>query len=117
MSDLYNDSIAYDLYTYAQVNETLLHVKTSNRLYHCQAWTYDDVENGISWLRSYNTIVAVYVHAEHTIYRFGRYSSTTYQHMRKFRNHIAYDAGYTFPASMHAWDIVEYQCEFVNWYK
>lgn len=117
MSDLYNDNVGCAYYTYAQTHDTLLKVKTNKRLFHCTAWTYDDVENGVSWLRSYNTIVAVYVHSEKTIYRFGRYSATTYQHMRKFRTHVAYDAGYTFPASMHAWDIKEYQCEFVNWYK
>ena len=55
------------------------------RLFHCTAWYYTD-DNGWIWLKSYNTVVAVYVPEDDTVYSFGRYSSTTYQHVRKFRN-------------------------------
>lgn len=58
---------------------------SSKRLFHCTAWYYTD-ENGWIWLKSYSTFVAVYVPEDDTVYSFGRYSSTTYQHVRKFRN-------------------------------
>lgn len=57
----------------------------ATRLFHCTAWYYTD-DNGWIWLKSYNTIVAVYVPEDDTVYSFGRYSSTTYQHVRKFSN-------------------------------
>lgn len=63
------------------------------RLARCQAWIYTD-ERGNQWLKSYDTVVAVYRKALNTLYVYGRWSSTTYQHVRKFRNSLP-DMHYT----------------------
>ena len=74
------------------------------RLYHCTAWYYTD-RYGWVWLKSYNTIVAVYVPEDDTVYSFGRYSSTTYQHVRKFRNMMP-----------NYYNTKEVNIEYENWY-
>lgn len=53
-----------------------------HRICHCQAW-YANVGD-LVFIKSYNTIVAVY--DGKTLFSNGRYSMTTYQHIRKFRN-------------------------------
>lgn len=102
------------LYNIAQESNTFLQVKTTKRLYHCTAYIYDDEVNGLVWLRSYNTIVACYNKESGCLHRFGRYSSTTYQHYRKFRNWLWENGA---PAGARPWDIVEVQHEFENWYR
>lgn len=77
----------------------------ATRLAKCTAWYYTD-DNGWIWLKSYNTIVAVYTPTMRTLYSFGRYSSTTYQHVRKFRNNVLPD--------MH--NTCEVNIEYENWY-
>lgn len=54
------------------------------RLAKCQAWYW--VWGGMIFLKSYDTIVAVYSGQYDTLFSYGRYSNTTYQHIRKFRN-------------------------------
>ena len=75
------------------------------RVNHCQARYYTD-NAGWKWLKSYNTIVAVYVPKDDTLYSFGRYSSTTYQHIRKFRNDYLPNMYFT----------NEVNIEYENWY-
>ena len=76
-----------------------------NRVAKCQAWYCTD-DKGWKWLKSYTTVVAVYVPEDDTLYSFGRYSSTTYQHVRKFRNNYL--------PNMHMTN--EVNIEYENWY-
>lgn len=61
------------------------------RVNHCQAWYIGDG----TWkvLRSYKTVVAIYDEMENVLYSYGRYSMTTYQHIRKFRNLMEMEKG------------------------
>ena len=72
------------------------------RINRCEAW-FTRVDSLI-FVKSYNTIVAVY--DGKTLYSNGRYSMTTYQHIRKFRNNYTAD-GYMTP---------EVNLERVNWF-
>lgn len=65
------------------------------RVNKCQAWFCK--RDGFWWLRSYGTIVAVYDEELDILVSFGRYSATTYQHIRKFRNNYL----------PHMWDTTE----------
>lgn len=66
------------------INNQMANIKPK-RLGRCNAYIYD-CGDGVKWLKSYNTIVAVYLEKTDTVYSFGRYSATTYQQVRKFRN-------------------------------
>lgn len=81
------------------------------RLGRCQAW----VTSVGAWevLRSYDTIVAMYLRSNHGLYVLGRYSMTTYQHVRKFRNWIWEE----YHPTEHPWDITEKNLESVNWFE
>ena len=78
------------------------------RLYHCTAWYYTTEDH--VFLKSYNTIVAVYERATGITYVYGRWSATTYQHVRKFRNLMweKYNAAET------PWYMVEQNLELVD---
>ena len=52
------------------------------RINHCQAW-FTRI-NDMIFIKSYGTIVALF--DGDTLYSNGRYSNTTYQHIRKFKN-------------------------------
>ena len=52
------------------------------RINHCQAW-FTRI-NDMVFIKSYDTIVALF--DGDTLYSNGRYSNTTYKHIRKFRN-------------------------------
>ena len=81
------------------------------KLYSCNARIYDEGEN--VYLYSYNTLVAMYSKTDKIVYRFGRFSNTTYQHMRKFRNWCWEN----YHPTDKAWDIIEHMEEFENWYR
>lgn len=63
-----------------------------NRLFHCSAYFY--VTENFLILRSYNTIIAIYDKRNNKLYDFLRvvygYTSTSCQHIAKFRNMIRY---------------------------
>ena len=73
------------LYEYAQ---GLKDSDFTERLYHCSAWFTGGDNPHYVFLKSYNTVVAVFDRDEKTVVAFGRYSMTTYQHVRKFRNRM-----------------------------
>ena len=73
----------------------LLTKQAWKRANHCQAWFCK--RDGYWWLKSYSTIVAVYDEDLDMLISFGRYSATTYQHVRKFRNNYL----------PHGWDTTE----------
>lgn len=54
------------------------------RVGRCQAWFWK--WGDLTFLKSYDTIVAVYSGQYDTLFSYGRYSMTTYKHIRKFRN-------------------------------
>ena len=78
---------------------------TEHRVNCCQAWFVTTPAHMI--LKSYNTIVAVYDMKTGVLFSIGRFSSTTYQHIRKFRNNYC--------PKMHLTE--EHNLELVNWYK
>ena len=59
--------------------------KKWKRLYQCNAYIYE-AETGAIWLKSYETIVAVFIPNDNKLYCYGRYSNTTYKQVYKFRN-------------------------------
>lgn len=79
----------------------------------CQAYIQDAMvgDSKVVVVRSYKTIVAMYDWEENMLYSFGRFSATTYQHIRKARDIIAYRRG------IAPWDITEENLELVNWFK
>lgn len=79
------------------------------RVKKCKAWYTEDGE--VRVLRSYHTIVALYDYRDNLLTSYGRYSVTTYQHIRKFREVIAQDRG------IAPWDIKEVNLELVNYFK
>lgn len=60
-----------------------VHIDDWTQICTCMAWYRFTDDYG--FLRSYNTIVAIYDKKDNTTYVFGRYSRTTYQHVGKFR--------------------------------
>ena len=57
-----------------------------NKLYSCTAWVTDELYMGehVDVLRSYDTIVAIYIPSTQKVYVRGFYSNTTAQHCAKF---------------------------------
>lgn len=80
------------------------------QLYHCTAWTRST--DDFVFLKSYNTIVAVYDKMDGVTYVFGRYSMTTYQHIRKFRN-LMWEKFHTVDKP---WMMPEKNLELVDWF-
>lgn len=77
---------------------------TEKRVNKCQAWFVDTGDMLI--LKSYNTIVAVYDKQSKILFSCGRYTMTTYQHIRKFRNNYTPSMHYTTEANL----------ELCNWF-
>lgn len=76
-----------------------------HRINHCQAWF---IEYGnFKIVKSYNTIVAVYCKDIDVLFSIGRFSNTTYQHIRKFRNNYL----------PNTYRTKEINLELVNWYR
>ena len=67
-------------------NDRLINSDKWERLYSCKAWVADELYMGehMEVLRSYETIVAVYVPSTQKVYQRGFYSNTTCQHCAKF---------------------------------
>lgn len=80
--------------------------KEWKRINKTSSYYYYDEPNGFVWLRSFYTIVAVYNQANDKLHIFGRYSSTTYQHIRKFRDALWYD-GFRDKYNTKPWDLKE----------
>lgn len=69
------------------------------RLYFCKAWIVKPDNSDFIILQSYSTIVAAFQRSTGILWVFGFYSSTTVQHVAKFRNWIrhAYQTGWNYP--------------------
>ena len=71
--------------------QSSLHVGGSkNRLYYCKAWIIKPDFSDFLILQSYSSIVAAYQFSTDILWVFGHYSTTTAQHVAKFRNYIRY---------------------------
>ena len=90
-------------------NNNIVVTSKWKRVNRCQAWYTG--EGSCKVLRSYETVVALYDEMENVLYSYGRYSMTTYQHIRKFRDLMATENG------IIPWDVQEVNLELVNNFK
>lgn len=63
---------------------------SKSRLNYCTAWIIKPDFSDFLILKSYSTIVAAYQFSTGILWVFGHYSTTTAQHVAKFRNWIRY---------------------------
>ena len=61
------------------------------RLYNCKAWVYMPDNSDFIILRSYSTIVAAFQRTTGILWVFDYYSTTTAQHVAKFRTWLYYE--------------------------
>lgn len=68
-------------------------------LYYCKAWVIHPDFSDFLILQSYSTVVAAYQYSTSILWIFGFYSSTTCQHIAKFRNWLRYEyrTGWNYP--------------------
>lgn len=90
--------------TFNQFQDLKQNVTKWTRINHCQAWFGYEPTHNIYLIKSYNTIVAYY--DLDTLYSLGRFSMTTYQHIRKYRDNYTKKLYYT----------KEKNLEMVNWF-
>lgn len=101
-------------HTFREVENTI--TRNEERLYYCNATVFESpVIDGCIFLKSYRTVVALYDIENNTIYQRGRFTRTTYQHFRKFRNFCW--ENYCDPRKISPWDIKEINLELYNWFK
>lgn len=87
--------------------QSSLHVGGSkSRLYYCKAWIIKPDFSDFLILQSYSTIVAAYQFSTRILWVFGHYSTTTAQHVAKFRNWIRckYNTGWNYPATVRLYN-------------
>lgn len=101
-------------HTFRQAENTIK--RDEERLYHCNATVFTSpLVDNVIFLQSYKTVVALYDIENNTIYQRGRYSHTTYQHFRKFRNFCW--ENYCDPRKISVLDIKEINLELYNWFR
>ena len=76
------------------------------RLYTCKAWVYMPGNSDFIILKSYSTIVAAFQRSTGILWVFGHYSTTTAQHVAKFRNWIRYkyNTGWNYPETVRLYN-------------
>ena len=76
------------------------------QLYSCKAWIIKPDFSDFLILQSYLTIVAAYQYSTSILWVFGHYSTTTAQHVAKFRNYIRYkyNTGCNYPATVRLYN-------------
>ena len=79
---------------------------SKSRLYYCKAWIIKPDFSDFLILQSYSTIVAAYQYSTSILWVFGHYSTTTAQHVAKFRNYIRYkyNTGCNYPATVRLYN-------------
>ena len=72
---------------------------SKSRLYYCKAWIIKPDFSDFLILQSYSTIVAAYQYSIGILWVFDYYSTTTAQHVVKFRNWIRHETktGWDYP--------------------
>jgi hypothetical protein len=87
--------------------QSSLHVGGSkSRLNYCKAWIIHPDFSDFLILQSYSTIVAAYQFSTGILWAFGHYSTTTAQHVAKFRNWIRYkyNTGWSYPRKVNLYN-------------
>lgn len=76
------------------------------RLYYCKAQIIYPIFSDFIILRSYSTIVAAYQRTTGILWVFGHYSTTTAQHVAKFRNWIRHETktGWNYPKTVNLYN-------------
>ena len=76
------------------------------QLYSCTAWVYMPDNSDFLILQSYSTIVAAFQFSTGILWVFGHYSTTTAQHVAKFRNWVRckYNAGWNYPKTVRLYN-------------
>lgn len=76
------------------------------RLYYCTAWIIKPDFSDFLILQSYSTIVAAYQFSTDILWVFGHYSTTTAQHVAKFRNWIRHETktGWNYPKTVNLYN-------------
>lgn len=79
---------------------------SKNRLYYCKAWIITPDFSDFVILESYYTIVAAFQYSIGILWVFGHYSTTTAQHVAKFRNWIRYETknGWNYPKTVNLYN-------------
>lgn len=111
----YLEEIAKDLNVqkgnlYLSMQELKHSVNDWKRINHCNAFYSNSLyydEEPFILVKSYNTIVAIYFSKMNLLISLGRFSITTYQHIRKFRNNY----------TLLGYNAREINLELVNWFK
>ena len=77
-----------------------------SQLYSCKAWILHPDFSDFLILQSYSTIVAAYQFSTNILWVFGHYSTTTAQHVAKFRNWIChkYNTGWNYPVTVRLYN-------------
>ena len=95
---------------YLSMQELKYRVDDWKRINRCNAfysnYLYHDYEP-FMLVKSYETIVAIYFPRINLLVSLGRFSMTTYQHIRKFRNNY----------TLQGYNTREINLELVNWFK
>ena len=76
------------------------------QLYYCKAWVFMPDNSDFLILQSYSTIVAAYQFSTGILWVFDYYSSTTAQHVAKFRNWIRHETktGWNYPKTVRLYN-------------
>ena len=88
-------------------NQSSLHIGGSkSRLNYCTAWIIKPNFSDFLILQSYSTIVAAYQYSTNILWVFGHYSTTTAQHVAKFRNWIRHETktGWNYPKTVYLYN-------------
>lgn len=89
------------------VSQSDLHLGGSkSRLNYCTAWIIKPDFSDFLILQSYSTIVAAYQFSTGILWVFGHYSTTTAQHVAKFRNWVRYkyNTGRNYPVTIRLYN-------------
>ena len=78
----------------------------AERLYSCKALIFTPDNSDFLILQSYSTIVAAYQYSTGILWVFGHYSTTTAQHIAKFRNWVRhkYNTGWNYPVTVRLYN-------------
>lgn len=91
----------------AAEQQSTLHIGGyKSQLYSCKAWIIKPDFSDFLILQSYSTIVAAYQFSTGILWVFGHYSTTTAQHVAKFRNWIRckYNTGWNYPKTVNLYN-------------
>ena len=76
------------------------------QLYSCKAWVYMPGNSDFIILRSYATVVAAFQRSTGILWIFDHYSTTTAQHVAKFRNWVRckYNTALNYPKTVRLYN-------------